>query len=292
MIQLIMDNLQLVNKVKVLNIQLSDSDFTRLSNFIYSNYGIKLPISKKIMLQSRLLARLKANNMDSYKEYCDFVLSGKSDESEIVHMIDLISTNKTDFYRESAHFDFMKQVTLPEFLENNSGKPMTVWSSASSSGEEAYTISMVISEFLEGKKKFDFSVFGTDISTRMLEKASLGIYPLERVDDIPLSQKKKYLLKGKDTEKPMVRIIPELRAKTKFERLNLMDNSYNVPKEFDIIFCRNVLIYFDRETQEKVINKLCMHLKKGGYFFLGHSESVSGINVPLKQIKPTIFERI
>jgi chemotaxis protein methyltransferase CheR len=287
-----MDNLQLVNKVKVLNIQLSDSDFTRLSNFIYSNYGIKLPISKKIMLQSRLLARLKANNMDSYKEYCDFVLSGKSDESEIVHMIDLISTNKTDFYRESAHFDFMKQVTLPEFLENNSGKPMTVWSSASSSGEEAYTISMVISEFLEGKKKFDFSVFGTDISTRMLEKASLGIYPLERVDDIPLSQKKKYLLKGKDTEKPMVRIIPELRAKTKFERLNLMDNSYNVPKEFDIIFCRNVLIYFDRETQEKVINKLCMHLKKGGYFFLGHSESVSGINVPLKQIKPTIFERI
>jgi len=287
-----MDNLQLVNKVKVLNIQLSDSDFTRLSNFIYSNYGIKLPISKKIMLQSRLLARLKANNMDSYKEYCDFVLSGKSDESEIVNMIDLISTNKTDFYRESAHFDFMKQVTLPEFLENNSGKPMTVWSSASSSGEEAYTISMVISEFLEGKKKFDFSVFGTDISTRMLEKASLGIYPLERVDDIPLSQKKKYLLKGKDTEKPMVRIIPELRAKTKFERLNLMDNSYNVPKEFDIIFCRNVLIYFDRETQEKVINKLCMHLKKGGYFFLGHSESVSGINVPLKQIKPTIFERI
>jgi chemotaxis protein methyltransferase CheR len=287
-----MDNLQLVNKVKVLNIQLSDSDFTRLSNFIYSNYGIKLSISKKIMLQSRLLARLKANNMDSYKEYCDFVLSGKSDESEIVHMIDLISTNKTDFYRESAHFDFMKQVTLPEFLENNSGKPMTVWSSASSSGEEAYTISMVISEFLEGKKKFDFSVFGTDISTRMLEKASLGIYPLERVDDIPLSQKKKYLLKGKDTEKPMVRIIPELRAKTKFERLNLMDNSYNVPKEFDIIFCRNVLIYFDRETQEKVINKLCMHLKKGGYFFLGHSESVSGINVPLKQIKPTIFERI
>jgi chemotaxis protein methyltransferase CheR len=244
------------------------------------------------MLQSRLLARLKANNMDSYKEYCDFVLSGKSDESEIVNMIDLISTNKTDFYRESAHFDFMKQVTLPEFLENNSGKPMTVWSSASSSGEEAYTISMVISEFLEGKKKFDFSVFGTDISTRMLEKASLGIYPLERVDDIPLSQKKKYLLKGKDTEKPMVRIIPELRAKTKFERLNLMDNSYNVPKEFDIIFCRNVLIYFDRETQEKVINKLCMHLKKGGYFFLGHSESVSGINVPLKQIKPTIFERI
>jgi chemotaxis protein methyltransferase CheR len=271
---------------------LSDADFTKLSAFIYTNYGIKLPITKKTMLQSRLMARLKANNIESYKEYCQFVLSGRAGESEIINMIDLVSTNKTDFYRESAHFDFMKAVALPEFAENNPGKKMNIWSSASSSGEEAYTIAIVISEFLENNKKFDFSVFGTDISTRILEKASLGIYPLERVDVIPLSQKKKYLLKGKDPEKPMVRIIPELRAKTKFERLNLMDNSYNVPKEFDIIFCRNVLIYFDRETQEKVINKLCMHLKKGGYFFLGHSESVSGINVPLKQIKPTIFERI
>jgi len=225
---------------------LSDADFNKLSAFIYTNYGIKLPITKKTMLQSRLLASLKANNIDSFKEYCQFVLSGKAGEAEIVNMIDLVSTNKTDFYRESAHFDFMKAVALPEFAENNPGKKMTVWSSASSSGEEAYTVAIVISEFLENNKKFDFSVFGTDISTR-----------------------------------------------TKFERLNLMDNSYsNVPKEFDIIFCRNVLIYFDRETQEKVINKLCLHLKKGGYFFLGHSESVSGINVPLRQIKPTIFERI
>ncbi len=272
---------------------LSDADFMKLSAFIYTNYGIKLPITKKTMLQSRLLARLKANNIDSFKEYCQFVLSGKAGEAEIVNMIDLVSTNKTDFYRESAHFDFMKSVALPEFAKNNPGKKMAVWSSASSSGEEAYTAAIVISEFLENNKKFDFSVFGTDISTRILEKASLGIYPLERVDVIPLTQKKKYLLKGKDPEKPMVRIIPELRAKTKFERLNLMDNSYsNVPKEFDIIFCRNVLIYFDRETQEKVINKLCLHLKKGGYFFLGHSESVSGITVPLRQIKPTIFERI
>lgn len=274
------------------NKELSEADFLKLSSFIYNNYGIKLPITKKTMLQSRLLARLKANNIESYKEYCQYVLSGKCGESEVINMIDLVSTNKTDFYRESAHFDFMKEIALPEFSENNSGKPLKVWSSASSSGEEAYTIAIVISEYLEGKKKFDFSIFGTDISTRILEKAALGIYPLERVDVIPLSQKKKYLLRGKDPEKPMVRIVPELRAKTRFERLNLMDNSYDVPKEFDIIFCRNVLIYFDRETQEKVINKLCMHLKKGGYFFLGHSESVSGINVPLRQLKPTIFERI
>jgi len=271
---------------------LTDSDFWKLSSFIYTNYGIKLPITKKIMLQSRILTRLKSNNIDSFKEYCDFVLSGKCGESEIINMIDLVSTNKTDFYRESPHFDFMKSAVLPEFVENYSGKPLKVWSAASSSGEEAYTIAIVISEFLEGKNTFDFSIFGTDISSRILVKAALGIYPLERVDVIPLVQKKKYLLRGKNKETPIVRIIPELRAKTKFERLNLVDESYNVPKDFDVIFCRNVLIYFDRETQEKVVTKLCNHLKVGGYFFLGHSESIVGIDVPLVQVKPTMFQKI
>lgn len=271
---------------------LNDADFTKLSNFIYVNYGIKLPLSKKIMLQSRLVSRLKINGIKSYADYTKYVLSGEASESEIVNMIDLVSTNKTDFYRESAHFDFMKDVILPDFLASESRQPMKIWSSASSSGEEAYTIAMVISEFIENNRKIDFEILGTDISARILEKAKLGIYPLDRVDVIPLSQKKKYLLRSKDEENPMVRIVPHLRTKARFQRLNLMDSSYNVPKDFDIIFCRNVLIYFDRETQEKVINKLCMHLKPGGYFFLGHSESISGIDVPLKPLKPTMFVKI
>jgi chemotaxis protein methyltransferase CheR len=271
---------------------LNDADFTKLSNFIYVNYGIKLPISKKIMLQSRLASRLKINGMKSYAEYTKYVLSGDANESEIVNMIDLVSTNKTDFYREAAHFDFMKEVVLPNFIVGDSRQPFKVWSSASSSGEEAYTIAMVISEFIENNRKIDFEILGTDISARILEKAKLGIYPIDRVDVIPISQKKKYLLRSKDQENQMVRIVPNLRAKARFQRLNLMDSSYNVPKDFDIIFCRNVLIYFDRETQEKVINKLCMHLKPGGYFFLGHSESISGIDVPLKPLKPTMFVKI
>jgi chemotaxis protein methyltransferase CheR len=271
---------------------LNDSDFTKLSNFIYVNYGIKLPIFKKIMLQSRLASRLKINGMKSYAEYTKYVLSGDANESEIVNMIDLVSTNKTDFYREAAHFDFMKEVVLPKFIAGDSRQPFKIWSSASSSGEEAYTIAMVISEFIENNRKIDFEILGTDISARILEKAKLGIYPIDRVDVIPISQKKKYLLRSKDQENPMVRIVPNLRAKARFQRLNLMDSSYNVPKDFDIIFCRNVLIYFDRETQEKVINKLCMHLKPGGYFFLGHSESISGIDVPLKPLKPTMFVKI
>ena len=278
--------------MKESNKELSDVDFKKLSDFIYFNYGIKLPIAKKVMLQSRLNARLRANNIDSYRAYTEFVLSGKGGEAEIINMVDLVSTNKTDFYRESSHFDFMKEVVLPEHFEQFSERAFRVWSSASSSGEEAYTVAFVINEYLEGKRKFDYQIFGTDISTRILDKARTAIYPMERVDIVPLTQKKKYLLKGKDTSNPQVRIIPEIRSKTSFQRLNLMDENYDVPGVFDVIFCRNVLIYFDRETQEKVISKLCRHLRKGGYFFLGHSESITGYDLPLKQLRPTMFQKI
>jgi chemotaxis protein methyltransferase CheR len=272
--------------------ELSDTEFQKLSDFIYRNYGIKMPLSKKGMLQARLQNRLRETNLGSFKDYCDFVFSNKEGESEVVHMIDVVSTNKTDFFRESAHFDFMESTVLPEFLNSSPDETMRIWSSACSSGEEVYTIEMVISEFLAGKKSFDYSVLGTDISTRILDRASNAIYNEERVADLSADLKKKYLLKSKNRENPSVRIIPELRNKAKFQRLNLMDEAYSqIPKNFDIVFCRNVLIYFDRPTQEKVINKLCAHLKPGGYFFLGHSESITGIDVPLKQIKPTIFKR-
>jgi chemotaxis protein methyltransferase CheR len=273
--------------------ELSDKDFDRLSQFIYSNYGIKLPLNKKIMLQSRLKTRLKENNIPTFKEYCDFVLSGRGGEAEIINMIDVVSTNKTDFYREAIHFDFLKQTALPEMVIDQGMNHIKVWSSACSSGEEPYTLTFVLSEFREQQPNFDYSILGTDISTRILDKARTAIYPMERVDVVPLSEKKKYLLRSKDHENPMVRIIPELRAKTRYARLNLIDDVYNgIPRDFDLLFCRNVLIYFDRPTQEKVINKLCAHLRIGGYFFLGHSESISAMDVPLKQIKPTIFQKI
>jgi chemotaxis protein methyltransferase CheR len=276
----------------MINDHLSDLDFNRLSSFIYNNYGIKLPITKKVMLQARLQKRLADNNIASFKEYCDFVLSNKNTDSEIIHMIDVVSTNKTDFFRESTHFDFLKTDILPEFLQNHPGETLKVWSAASSSGEEAYTIAMVISDFKDNKFGFDYSILGTDISSRIIKKAMRGVYAMERVSTISLNLKQKYLLRNKNSEKQDVLIVPELRKKTKFQRLNLMDSFYNVAKDFDVIFCRNVLIYFDRETQEKVINKLCSHLKPNGYFLLGHSESIMGIDVPLRQIKPTIFKKI
>ncbi len=277
-----------MNMTATFNKVLEEKDFKRLSDFIYNNYGIKMPIAKKIMLQSRLQNRLKHLNVNTFKEYVDFIFSGKEGEDEIVKMIDMVSTNKTDFFREPKHFDFLKSNVLPSF----EGNKLNVWSSASSSGEEAYTIAITIEEYMRTSKEIDYSIFGTDISTRILEKAVNAIYTEDRVTEIPYDIKKKYFLKSKKRDAPLVRIIPELRSRTSFDRLNLMDDSYTgIASNFDVIFCRNVLIYFDRETQEKVINKLCKHLKPNGYFFLGHSESITGINVPLKQIKPTIFRK-
>jgi chemotaxis protein methyltransferase CheR len=278
--------------VPVQNKILGDREFDKLSEFISSQFGIKLPRAKKTMLQARLQNRLKVLNMDSFAEYTKFIFSGAGAETEVVHMVDAVSTNKTDFFRENQHFEFMKSVILPELEEANS-RHIKVWSSASSSGEEAYTIVMTICDFFEGKRMPDLSVLGTDISTRILQKAIEAVYTEDRVNMMTLQQKRKYLLKSKDREKPTVRFLPFVREKATFKRLNLTDLKYvGIPNDHDIVFCRNVLIYFDRQMQEKVINRLCSHLKPGGYFFLGHSESINGLHVPLKQLKPTIYQKI
>ncbi len=286
-----MDNT--INIQDIYKLNMSAQDFERLSTFIYKEYGIKMPPAKKTMLQSRLHKRLRELGMTSYKQYIDFVFSAKGKSEELFHMIDEVSTNKTDFFREPSHFDYLTATYLPHYVSSNQiSRPLKVWSAGCSSGEEPYTLSIVLSEFAEKYPSLNFNIFATDISTKVLEKASLAIYPEERIEIIPLSLKRKYFLKSKDEEKRTVRIIPALRKKIIFQRLNFMDQNYPVHEAFDVIFCRNVLIYFDRETQESVINKLCTKLKVGGFFFLGHSESITSMNVPLAQVKPTIFRRI
>jgi len=272
--------------------RMSTNEFNKLSKLINTNYGIKMPIKKKLMLESRLRKRLKATNINSFKEYVEYLFSEEGIRKELVNMIDVVSTNKTDFYREPSHFQFLSDSVLPKFSEDRLGKPLKIWSSASSTGEEAYTAAMVIEEFLNGKQSFNYAIHCTDISTQVLKQAVDGIYTEDRVEKIPFNIKRKYFLKSKDKLNPTVRVIPRLRKKITVNRLNLIDNIYKVPHEFDVIFCRNVLIYFDKPTQEKVINKLCSRLKKGGIFFLGHSESLTGMDTPLKTIRPTIFEKI
>lgn len=288
------DDSQTVNSLSaVYKLTMPDKVFERLSSFIYKAYGIKMPPAKKVMLQSRLQKRLREMNMNSYEDYCDFVLSKEGEALELVHMIDVVTTNKTDFFREPSHFDFLRQTVLPEFVaRHKTKKTLKIWSAGCSSGEEVYTLAIVLSDFMEKNRNLDYSILGTDISSRILQKAVDAVYAEERIAVIPLETKRKYFLRSKNREKPIVRVIPELRKKASYQRLNFMDEFYTINESFDIIFCRNVLIYFDRETQEKVINRLCLNLKTGGYFFLGHSESITGMKVPLVQLKPTVFMKV
>jgi chemotaxis protein methyltransferase CheR len=278
---------------KIFSAKMTDDDFIRLSEFVFEQSGIKMPPVKKIMLQSRLQKRLRELKITCFKEYADYVFSKEGQKNEIIHMLDVVSTNKTDFFREPVHFDFLNSHVLPEFIQKNRvNYNMKVWSAGCSSGEEPYTIAITLNEFKRVSQKFDYSIMATDISSQILQKAITAVYKEERIVNIPLEIKKKYFLRSKDKEQKTVRVVSELRNKTSYQRLNFMSDVYNLTDTFDVIFCRNVLIYFNRETQEQVINKLCLKLKTGGYLFIGHSESILGMNLPLEQIKPTIFRRI
>ncbi len=275
---------------------ISDRDFNRLSEFIYAECGIKMPSAKRVMLESRLQKRLRASGFTSYTEYCNYLFSPKGIENELVHMIDVITTNKTDFFRESAHFDYLVQKALPELIAaQGTGirKKLMLWSAGCSTGEEPYTLAMVLSNFSEKcpGMKLNYMILATDISTRVLEKAKNAIYEHDRIEPVPRELRGKYLLKSKDKKNSLVKIIPELRESVRFRRLNFLEGNFGMREPMDVIFCRNVIIYFDRPTQERLLNRFCRHLSPGGYVFLGHSETLHGLDVPLIQVAPTIYRK-
>lgn len=271
--------------------ELSRADFKAFSDFIYSQFGIKMPEIKRVMLQGRLLKRIRELKMSSYSEYREYFFSKAGQEKELYNFLSVVTTNKTDFFREPVHFDFLAKEVLPELTARGQNN-IKVWSAACSSGEELYTISIVLNEYREKNPVFNFSILGSDISENVIDKAIHGVYPEKITEVIPLNLKRKYFLKSKDRSLHMVRVSPQLQKNISLKYLNLMDPFYDITEMYDVIFCRNVLIYFDRETQEKVINKLCRHLAIGGYLFIGHSESVANMKVPLETIKPTIFRKI
>ncbi len=274
---------------------LSDDDFSALSSYIHTRYGIKISHAKKILLETRLRKRLMILQMASYSEYREFVM-GPQGTDEIIQMIDAVSTNKTEFFREPHHFDYLVKNALPELALNyGSGiqHHLMMWSAGCSSGEEPYSLAMTLAEFSEHYPGFtyDYVVLATDISTKVLDIATTAVYPEERISHIPLDLKKKYLLKSKDPAKKSVKIVPELRNRVRFRRLNLMDSDFGFREPMDIIFCRNVIIYFDAETQEELMNKFYRLLRPGGYLFLGHSETIQHLDVPFETVAPTVYRK-
>jgi len=274
---------------------LSPGDFSRLSNLIYTECGIKMPDAKKPMLEARLSKRLKALKFVSFKAYCEFLFSPQGMGDEFVSMIDVVTTNKTDFFREPHHFTYLYDVALPSLLRQRGvgtlGR-LSAWSAGCSTGEEPYTLAMVLGEFAKGHPGYRFSILGTDISTRALEKAKGAVYDEERAEPVPLELKKEYLLKSRNRERKLIKICPELRSLVHFTRLNLMDDDYGMGELFHLIFCRNVIIYFDRVTQERLLKKLCRLLAPDGYMFMGHSETLNGMALPLAQCALTVYRKV
>ncbi len=268
---------------------MKDREFTRFAEFIHRECGIKLPLSKKTMVEARLQKRLRVLEMKGFTDYCAFVFSPEGLESELVHLIDVITTNTTEFYREPRHFDILNAVVLPEWFAANRGRGrLRVWSAGCSTGEEPYTLAMVLSEFALKNDGFGFEIMATDISTNVLQRAFKAVYPEDKIEGMSMDLKKKYILRSKDRKKQLVRIAPELRRMVTFKRLNFMDN-FSFRNKMDIIFSRNVLIYFDRPTQEGLLRKFCANLRRGGHVFIGHSESLTGMDLPLRQIAPTVY---
>ena len=277
-------------------VSLSPKDFKRLASFIHSELGIKMPEAKRGMVESRLRKRLTVLGMASYEAYCAYLFSPQGMKDELTYFINQITTNKTDFFREPKQFVYLEQKVLPELLQSvpaGGTKVFSLWSAACSRGHEPYTLAMVMADYAEKSlsKKIHFNILGTDISTEVLGVAQKAIYPHEEIEPVCMMMRQKYLLRSKNPQKNMVRITPELRSRVKLQRLNLMAPRYVGIEQMDIIFCRNVMIYFERETQDQILTRLLKHLKPGGYLFMGHSEVIQCADFPLKSVDTTIYQK-
>jgi chemotaxis protein methyltransferase CheR len=272
-------------------VHLSDRHFRLLAELIEGHIGIRLPDAKRFMLEGRLQKRIRALDYFDINEYVEHLLDEANFEVELIHLIDCVTTNKTDFFREPAHFAFLRNVAVPELVRKAKGRHLKLWSAACSSGMEAYTIAMVLDDMQRAGHAFGYRILGTDISSGVLRLADQAIYSREMIAPVPREMALRYFMSSRDRSRGEVRVVPELRRTTAFMRMNLMDPVYPVDRDVDIIFCRNVLIYFDKPTQAKVVEQLCGHLRPGGYLIVGHSESmVQNASLKLKQIQPTIFK--
>lgn len=263
---------------------ITDQEFALFQRLIYKLAGISLAESKKVLLVGRLQKRLRHYGFETFTQYYRMLSSGENPQ-EVQTMVDLLTTNETYFFREPKHFDFLRDEVLPKHPR---GEIFRIWSAASSTGEEAYTMAMVLANALPNTP---WEVVGTDISTQVIAKARSGHYPLGRHEGIPPAFLNKYCLKGVRAHEGTFLVVPELRKRVRFEHANLTQPITANIGQFDVVFLRNVMIYFDQETKQKVVENLLRHLKPGGYFVVGHSETLNGIACDLRLLKPTIYRK-
>lgn len=274
---------------------LSIKDRKRVVDFVTGRAGIQLPESKQSLIESRLRKRQRLLGFSSLGEYVKHVFSDQQGSAEQVHLLDALTTNKTDFYREPNHFIFMRkhiQEQLHKAPYRYSTAPYSVWSAGCSSGEEAYTLAMELLELKRAHSHFHFRIFASDISVSCLQKAREGIYPMERIAPVNDTLRKRYLFKSKDVSRSLVAMSQQLKNCIRFEALNLLGTCFPVRESFDIIFCRNVMIYFDSAHRMEIIRRFNTCLKSHGLLIVGHSETLVGNTQNYRQLQPTIYQKI
>lgn len=269
---------------------ITDHEFDLIRRLVYDESGINLTDNKKQLVIGRLGKRLRKLGLSTFKEYYSYLKNGGG-EQEVTTLLDCISTNKTDFFREPGHFDFLRRELIPELLNSGNGKRLRIWSAACSTGEEPYSIAITLFEEISDVDGYDIKILASDISTRVLDAAENGVYESERLKPIPYDIMQRHFLVGSGNNNGRFKVKKHLREMIVYRRINLMEERYPIRTKFDIIFFRNAMIYFDKATQIEVIDKLSLYLKGGGHLFLGHSETLQGVDCGLSYVRPNVYRK-
>jgi len=269
---------------------LSEAQFQKISRLVKDRCGINLHEGKKQLVQARLAKRLRELGLDGYREYVEYV-TNDAGGTELTAMLDAISTNLTSFFREEEHFDYLARKAIPAAMARaGSDRRLRIWSAGCSTGEEPYSIAITVCDNIPNLSSWDARVLATDLSTKVLARAKEATYPGQRVKSVPPRQRSRHFHCVQAKPERIYRVIDPARSMVHFARLNLMGN-WPMQGPFDVVFCRNVMIYFDKPTQGKLVNRFCNILSPGGTLFIGHSESLTGIDHPLRYVQPTVYEK-
>jgi chemotaxis protein methyltransferase CheR len=276
-------------------LHLTFQEFQLFRELIYAEAGISLGDHKRELVRSRLGRRVRARGCRSFGEYYERLLSGDLGDDERVRLVNAITTNKTDFYREAHHFDFLAAEIIPALrarVARTGEYRIRIWSAGCSTGEEPYTIAITLREALPNLMAWDVRILASDIDTDVLEQAAQGIYPAERVAEIPRPILQRHFLRGVGAQAGLVRVRREVQNLVTFRRINLLEKPWRIRTAFDCIFCRNVMIYFDKPTQRHLVERFAAHLKDDGYLFLGHSESLHSLTDQFVPIRNTVHQKV
>ncbi|KJF27671.1 CheR family methyltransferase [Clostridium aceticum] len=270
-------------------IAITEQEFKQLTEYIYANYGIRLKKEKQSLVTARLYNVLAQKNFKSFSQYYNYIMEDQSGEA-ITTLVNKITTNHTFFMREAQHFHYFRDKVLPYLIPTVKDKDLRIWSAGCSSGEEPYTLAMIIDEHLgKEKRSWDTKILATDISSRVLDRAKGGIYSSEEIASLPSSWKNTYF-KKQDKEKTV--LIDKIKSEVIYRKFNLMEDVFPFKKKFHVVFCRNVMIYFDHKTKVELVNKFYDKMEFGGYLFIGHAESIHRADTRFKYIMPAVYRKV